>query len=158
MISLIVALDDNKLIGKDKGLPWNIPEDLAKFKEITMGNVIIMGRKTFQGIGRALPGRINIVITRDKSFNADGIYTFDTVDGALKKAFDFNKDVFFIGGSEIYNQVLNIVDKMCISHIFGSHDGDSYFPKIDFEEFNIIKEEKHKNFIYREYIRKISAF
>lgn len=158
MISLIVALDDDRLIGKENGLPWSIPEDLAKFKEVTMGNVIIMGRKTFEGIGRPLPGRINIVVTRNINFSADGIYIFNTIEEALEKALEFQKEVFFIGGSAIYSQVVNLVDRMCISHIPGSHEGDSYFPETDFQEFDMIKEEKYENFIYREYQRKISAF
>ncbi len=154
MISLIVAFDENRVIGKNNSLPWHIPEDMEKFKKATMGNVIIMGRKTFEGIGRPLPGRVNIVITRDKSFYYEGVKAFYSVEKALEEAGKLEREIFFIGGSSIYRQVANLVDKLYISYIHGKYEGDSYFPEINLEEFQIIREEHHDDFDYKEYMRK----
>ncbi|WP_372714989.1 dihydrofolate reductase [Ilyobacter sp.] len=154
MISLIVAFDENRVIGKNNSLPWHIPDEMEKFKKATMGNVIIMGRKTFEGIGRPLPGRVNIVITGDKSFSHVGVEVFCSIEKALEESGKLEKEVFFIGGSSIYRQVKDLVDKLYISYIHGKYEGDSYFPEINLEEFQLIKEEHHDDFDYKEYMRK----
>jgi len=151
MISLIVAFDENRVIGKNNKLPWNIPEEMEKFKKATMGNIIIMGRNTFEGIGRPLPGRINIVITKDESFHYKGVEVFHSVEEALEEALKLGKEVFFIGGESIYRQVTDLVDKFYISYIHGKYDGDSYFPEISLSNFQLIKEEIYDDFIYKEY-------
>ncbi|WP_320046042.1 dihydrofolate reductase [uncultured Ilyobacter sp.] len=158
MISLIVAFDENRVIGKNNRLPWHIPEEMQKFKKATMGNIIIMGRKTFEGIGRPLPGRVNIVITKDESFYYEGVEVFHSVEEALEGALKLEKEIFFIGGESIYCQVADLVDKLYISFIHGKYDGDSYFPEINLSKFRIIKEENHDDFIYKEYEKKTPAF
>ncbi|WP_319371145.1 dihydrofolate reductase [uncultured Ilyobacter sp.] len=157
MVSLIAAFDENRVIGKNNKLPWHIPEEMEKFKKITMGNVVIMGRKTFEGIGKPLAGRINMVITEDQNFHCEGIDVFHSVEKALKEALKLQREVFFIGGASIYRQVADLVDKLYISYIHGKYDGDSYFPEIKLEKFRIIKEENHDGFDYKEYIRKTPA-
>ena len=157
MISLIVAFDENRVIGKNNKLPWHIPEEMEKFKKATMGNIIIMGRNTFEGIGRPLPGRINIVITKDESFHYKGVEVFHSVEKALEEALKLGKEVFFIGGESIYCQVTDLVDKLYISFIKGKYDGDSYFPEINLRNFQLIKEEIYDDFIYKEYEKNTPA-
>ena len=108
MVSLIVAMDKNNLIGGDNKLLWHIPEDLKYFKKVTMGKTIIMGRKTYDSIGRALPGRTNVIISRDKSLEIEGCEVFNDVNEAIKEY----PEAVIIGGANIYGQVIDQVDKM----------------------------------------------
>ncbi len=155
MLSLIVAMDENNLIGKDNYMPWDIPEDLKVFKEITTNNIVIMGRKTFQSIGRALPNRINLVLTRDNNFSSDNIEVFTSPHKALEKAIslqkELNKKIFIIGGKTIYEYFLPQIDELHISHIKGSFSGDTHFPEITLSNFTLIKEVKFNDFTYRCY-------
>ena len=155
MLSLIVAMDENNLIGKDNYMPWDIPEDLKVFKEITTNNIVIMGRKTFQSIGRALPNRINLVLTRDNNFSSDNIEVFTSPHKALEKAIslqkELNKKIFIIGGKTIYEYFLPQIDELHISHIKGSFSGDTHFPEITLSNFTLIKEVKFNDFTYRYY-------
>lgn len=155
MLSLIVAMDENNLIGKDNYMPWDIPEDLKVFKEITTNNIVIMGRKTFQSIGRALPNRINLVLTRDNNFSSDNVEVFTSPHKALEKAIslqkELNKKIFIIGGKTIYEYFLPQIDELHISHIKGSFSGDTHFPEITLSNFTLIKEVKFNDFTYRYY-------
>lgn len=167
MTSVIVALDENYLIGKNNQIPWNIPEDLALFKEKTIENFIIMGRKTFESIGRLLPNRVNIVISNTMENNSEfknlsfdellnKVIVFHSIEEALSFCKNFSqKNIFIIGGSKLYQEVISkeIFDKLCISHINGSFEGDTYFPKIDFNKYKVILKKEYKNFTYKEYIK-----
>lgn len=127
MISLIVAHDENRVIGYENAMPWHLPGELQYFKEMTMGKPIIMGRKTFESIGRPLPGRRNIVITRNESYQAEGI----EVVGSLQDALTLVKDVpeiMIIGGAQIFEQALHLADKLYITLINHTFNGDTYFP------------------------------
>ena len=139
MISIIAAVSKNGVIGVDNKLPWDLPEDLKKFKEITTGNVVIMGRKTYESIGKALPNRINIVVTRDKNFFVPGVLSANSLDSALLKA-GGNKDIFIIGGGEIYKQSMGFADKLYITEVDMEVEGDTTFPKIS-NTWNISNEE-----------------
>lgn len=144
-LSIIVATSLNHAIGKDNQLLWHLPADLKFFKTITMGCPVVMGRKTFQSIGRTLPGRQNVVITRDKTFNADGQYDLTVVgsiDEVLVKLHS-EKEVFIIGGGEIYKQSIDSVDTIYITLVNTVIDGDVYFPEIDKAKFDLVWEEKH---------------
>lgn len=144
-VSIIVATSLNHSIGKDNQLLWHLPADLKFFKATTMGCPVVMGRKTFQSIGRTLPGRQNVVITRDKTFNADGQYDLTVVgsiDDALVKL-HAEKEVFIIGGGEIYKQSIDSVDTIYITLVHTVIDGDVYFPEIDKAKFDLVWEEKH---------------
>jgi dihydrofolate reductase len=144
-VSIIVATSLNHAIGKDNQLLWHLPADLKFFKTTTMGCPVVMGRKTFQSIGRTLPGRQNVVITRDKTFNADGQYDLTVVgsiDEALVKLHS-EKEVFIIGGGEIYKQSIDSVDTIYITLVHTVIDGDVYFPEIDKAKFDLVWEEKH---------------
>lgn len=144
-VSIIVATSLNHAIGKDNQLLWHLPADLKFFKTTTMGCPVVMGRKTFQSIGRTLPGRQNVVITRDQTFNADKHYDLTVVgsiDEALVKLHS-EKEVFIIGGGEIYKQSIDSVDTIYITLVHTVIDGDVYFPEIDKSKFDLVWEEKH---------------
>lgn len=132
MISLIVAAAENNAIGKDNQLLWHLPNDLKFFKNTTWGMVVVMGRKTFEAVNKPLPGRINIVITRQANWTAEGVITATDLDDALKKAAETNcKEIFIIGGGEIYKQSMDICNKIYITRVHATLDGDTFFPVID---------------------------
>ncbi|WLR43673.1 dihydrofolate reductase [Bacillus carboniphilus] len=139
MISLILAMDENRLIGKDNGLPWYLPNDLKYFKKVTMNHIVVMGRKTFQSIGKPLPGRKNIVITRNSSFQAEGCEVIHALD-ELEKIND--EEIFVIGGSQVYKEMLPFADKLYITKINATFEGDSYFPPINENEWTLVSSEK----------------
>lgn len=144
-VAIAVATSENNAIGKDNQLLWHLPADLKFFKNTTMGCPVVMGRKTFQSIGRTLPGRKNIIITRDASFNSDKQFDIDVV-GSLESALDVLKDfetVFIIGGGEIYKQALPITEVVYRTLVHTQIDGDTFFPELDSNEFKLVWEEKH---------------
>ena len=146
IVSIIVATSLNNAIGKNNQLLWHLPADLKFFKTTTMGCPVIMGRKTFQSIGRALPGRTNVVVTRDENFNADnqfGIIVVSSIDEALVKL-HVEKEVFIIGGGEIYNQTIGMADTIYRTVVNTEIDGDVYFSDINSDAFNLVWEEKHE--------------
>lgn len=127
MISLIVAHDNNRVIGYENAMPWHLPGDLQYFKEQTMGKPMIMGRKTFESIGRPLPGRRNIVITRNRDYEAEGIEVVYSLDEALQLA-QGAEEIMIIGGQQIFTESLPIADRLYITHIDHEFVGDTYFP------------------------------
>lgn len=143
MISFIVAMDDNRVIGKDNELPWHLPEDLKNFKRVTMGHPIVMGRKTFESIGRALPGRENIIITRNPSFSRDDCTVFYQIEDLLSYCKQKPEEEFFvIGGAEIFKQLLREVGRLYITIIHEDFQGDTFFPEIDMNEWQLTSTEK----------------
>lgn len=142
MISIVVAMDKNRVIGKDNQLPWHLPADLNYFKTVTMGKPIVMGRKTYESIGRPLPGRENIIITRNRGFHAEGCTIEHSIDYIKKLSHDNNIEVCVIGGSEIFHEVLPISDRLYITEIEHEFLGDTFFPKIDKEEWMLTKSEQ----------------
>ena len=132
MISLVVAAAENNAIGKDNQLLWHLPNDLKFFKNTTWGFPVVMGRKTFEAVNKPLPGRINIVITRQANWTAAGVVTATDLNDALKKAAETNcKEIFVIGGGEIYKQSMAICNKIYITRVHATLDGDTFFPLID---------------------------
>lgn len=129
MITLIAACSSNRVIGKDNQLIWKVPGDLKRFKELTTGHPILMGRKTFESIGRPLPNRTNIVITRDKNWRHEGCLVYNNLEDVLSI---FEKhNLFVIGGGEIYKSLIARADKIELTLIDREFDGDAYFPEID---------------------------
>ena len=127
MIIIIAALDEDRAIGKDNKLLWHLPEDMKYFRETTSGATVLMGRKTFQSIGKPLPNRNNIVISRIMKEREDVDVCKSIIEG-LEKAKSYKKDVYIIGGEEIYKQTMKYADLMMLSHVKGKHDGDAFFP------------------------------
>jgi dihydrofolate reductase len=143
-ISLIVAMAKNRVIGKENRLPWRLPEDLKRFKAITSGHAVILGRKTFESIGKPLPNRRNIVISRQPGFSAEGVSVVHSPEEALKEAerLEPDKEVFVLGGSEIYRMFLARADRIYLTLIDGSFEGDAFFPEIPDQEFREISREE----------------
>ncbi|EJG2226603.1 type 3 dihydrofolate reductase [Vibrio parahaemolyticus] len=127
IISMIAAMADNRVIGKDNQMPWHLPADFAWFKRCTMGKPVVMGRKTYDSIGRPLPGRLNIVISRDESLSIEGVTTVTSVEKALEAAGDV-EEVMIIGGGAIYASCLAMVNKLYVTHIDAVVEGDTQFP------------------------------
>ena len=131
-VSLIVAASENNAIGKNNQLLWHLPNDLKFFKNTTWGMPVIMGRKTFEAVNKPLPGRFNIVITRQQGWNADGVIVAKDINDALQKASETNcKEIFIIGGGEIYKQAMEMADKIYLTRVHANIDGDTFFPVVD---------------------------
>jgi dihydrofolate reductase len=145
-ITLVVAVAENGVIGREGGLPWHLSSDLKRFKADTIGKPVIMGRKTFASIGKPLPGRTNIVVTRDRAFRPDGVTVVASLDNALTEASHVAAqtgadDIAVIGGGEIYRQLFETADRLILTHVLAKPDGDTFFPEVLLEEWNIVESE-----------------
>lgn len=145
----VVAMDKNNCIGKGNALPWHISADLKHFKVITQGGVVIMGRKTLESMGRALPNRVNWVITRDPSWQFEGVKVAHSIEDALNEALtdvqhSEKASLFIIGGGEIFTQTLNIADRLELTHVDLDVQGDAHYPKIS-EDFQKVNSEHHQD-------------
>ncbi len=144
-ISIIAAIGKNRELGKNNKLLWHIPGDLPHFKKLTLGHPIIMGRKTFESIGRPLPNRTNIVVTRDSSYEVEGVVVVHSIEKAIEEAKKKDKEeIFVIGGGQIYEQALPFADRLYLTIVDAQAEADTYFP--DYSEFKkIISEEKNES-------------
>ncbi len=140
-LSLIAAVSLNGVIGRDQKLPWNLPEDLKRFKEITYGAPVIMGRKTYESIGRLLPGRKNIIITRKTDLIIPGAWLASSLENAIKEVENV-PEVFILGGGEIYRLALPLADRLYLTEIDVKIEGDTYFPEWSRAEFKETKREE----------------
>ncbi|MFW6282000.1 MAG: dihydrofolate reductase [bacterium] len=138
-LSIIVAMDKNRVIGCKNKIPWYLPADLQYFKQTTMGSPVIMGRKTFESIGFPLPGRRNIIMTRDENYSAKGCEIVHSLQDVLKIFAGQEKETFIIGGAEIYRLFLPFADRLYLTIIDYEFSGDTYFPEIDFENWDSIE-------------------
>ena len=136
MLSLIVAISENHVIGREGQLPWHLSADLKRFKQLTMGHHIVMGRKTYDSIGRQLPGRTSVVLTRQTDWAVEGVLTASDLETALELAGD-DEEVFVIGGSQIYQLALPLVDRLYVTRVRASVSGDTYFPEITGEQWQL---------------------
>lgn len=163
ILNHILAMDKQGVIGKDNKLPWHLPEDLKFFKDTTQGKILIMGRKTFDSLGRVLPGRFHIVITRQslKSEHERVIYVSsldEALDAAKKLIPQWPEEVFIIGGAEIFKQSLPIVDQIYLTKIDKNVDGDCFYPSVDWNQFDLIQQsqfETSEKFSINLYRRKV---
>lgn len=131
-VSMIVAMSQNRVIGKNNQLPWHLPADLKHFKHLTMGHPIIMGRKTYESIGKPLPGRDNIILTHDTNFEAPGCIVVTSIDEAIESAdLEEQKEIFIIGGAGIYQQLLARTERIYLTLVHHHFDGDTFFPELD---------------------------
>ena len=150
-VSLVVAASENNAIGKNNQLLWHLPNDLKFFKNITWGMVVVMGRKTYESVNKPLPGRVNIVITRQADWTAEGTITAADLTDALTKAEATNcKEIFVIGGGEIYKQAMAVADKIYLTRVHATLEGDTFFPEINEAEWKLTSnddfpiDDKHK--------------
>lgn len=142
MITIIAAIANNNALGKDNQLIWHLPADLKRFKQVTLNHHIIMGRKTFESLGKPLPKRTNIVITRNKNYNAEGCIVVNSLQEAIEAAKE-DENPFILGGAEIYNQAIEIADQLDLTFVHHAFDADAFFPEID---TTIWKETLRENF------------
>lgn len=156
-LALIVAMDKNRLIGRDGDLPWRLPNDLAHFKRTTMGKPILMGRKTWDSLGRPLPGRQNIVLTRDELFSAEGADVAHDLDAALTLAAE-QEQVMMIGGAQLYELALPLAKVLYVTHVDAALEGDTWFPKINWDEWEQVSREAHPADEKNEYPHEFSHY
>lgn len=142
LLSLIVAAADDGIIGRDGRLPWHLPDDLKRFKAITLGHAIVMGRLTYESIGKPLPGRRNIVLSRDPDYHAAGVEVASSLDDALT-AVAGDEQVFIIGGGALFIEVLPIIDRIYLTRVHAAVEGDVSFPRLDAERWRLVSEEHH---------------
>ena len=144
MITLIVAMGKNREIGKENQLLWHLPKDLKRFKELTSGYPIIMGRKTYESIGKPLPNRTNIVISRKNDWFEEGILIVGSIKEAVKFAKKIDEEVFIIGGGNIYEQTIDLADKLEVTLVDAELGADTFFPKINEKIWQKTNEERHQ--------------
>ena len=135
-LALIVAQSQNRVIGRNNALPWHLPEDLKYFRSVTMGKVIIMGRKTYESIGRPLPGRTNLVVSRDPSYQVEGVTVVNSLEQAIEQAAAISEinavdEALVIGGANLYEQALPQVDRLYLTQVHHQVSGDAFFPELD---------------------------
>jgi dihydrofolate reductase len=152
IISLIAAMDTNRGIGIDNKLPWHLPSDLKRFKRLTMGHHLMMGRKTYETIGKPLPGRVMIIVTRQKGYQAEGCIVVNSIQQAIKEAENQHEDeLFVIGGGEIFQQVFGIADKIYLTNIHAEVEVSVYFPEIDPGAWNLITKHDPEQLVNDQY-------
>ena len=143
MLKILVAFDENRVIGKNNTLIWHLPADLKRFKALTTGHVIIMGRKTFESIGKPLPNRTTIVISRQAGLHIEGAIIAHSVEEAILKAKSITRDdIYIVGGAEIYALSLPLADQILVTQLHDIFEGDAYFPEIPMETFEVTEKER----------------
>jgi len=159
-LTIIAAASTNNVIGFDNKLIWNIPKDLKRFKELTQGHSVIMGRKTFESLPSPLPNRRNIVVTRNKDYSPEGIEVFSSIEDAIDACRE-DLQPFIIGGGEIYSQTINLVDKIELTRVYKDYQGDAFFPDIPLDNFelanelvNYLDDDSSTKYSFLTYIRK----
>jgi dihydrofolate reductase len=140
-VSIIVAMSVNRVIGRAGHMPWRLPADLRRFKALTTGHAVIMGRRTFDSVGRPLPDRRNIVITRDRDYWPEGVIVAHDLDEALSRAGD-DEEAFIAGGGEIYRLAMPRADRMYVTIVHATIEGDTYFPEFDESEWELVSDER----------------
>lgn len=152
-VALVAAVGANGVIGRDGGLPWHLPEDLPRVKRLTMGHVVVMGRRTYESIGRALPGRTTVVVTRTPGWSADGVLVAGSIEEALTLASGIDPQVFVFGGSAVFAATLPLADRLYITHVAASPAGDTFFPAVDWADWEELRREPREGFAFVEYAR-----
>jgi len=160
MITIIAAVASNNALGKDNQLIWHLPADLKRFKQVTLGHHIIMGRKTFESLGKPLPRRTNIIITRNKNYTQEGCIVVNSLNQAIEAA-KSDENPYILGGAEIYKQAIEIADKLDLTLVDQSFDADAFFPEIDTNVWQQTSREDYKadeknnyNYSFITYLRK----
>lgn len=144
-LSIIVAASENNVIGVNNHLPWHLPVDMKYFKDTTMGKPIVMGRKSFEELGRVLPGRPNIMITRQPEYAAEGLYVVPSLEAGIEKAKTFGtEEIFITGGGEIFKIALPIIDRLYLTRVHAEVSGDTYFPEFDPTGWKLVKNDRHE--------------
>jgi len=157
-VSLVAAVGSNGVIGRAGGLPWARTGDLAHFKALTLGHVLVMGRRTYESIGRPLPGRTTVVVTRQPGWRADsdggaGVLVCPDVESALARAGEVDPEVFVVGGAEVFRATLPLADRLVLTHVHQAPEGDTWFPAVDWTRWREVGREVHAGFDIATYER-----
>ena len=152
-VTLVAAVARNGVIGLDGGLPWHIPGDLPRFKTMTLGHVLVMGRKTYDSIGRPLPGRTTIVVTRQERWQADGVLVAHSVPEALARAGELDEEVFVVGGAQVYAEALPVAYRLELTRVDLEPVGDTFFPPVDRSDWRVVRREPGEGCEYVSYER-----
>ncbi len=145
-VTLVVAVAANGVIGRDGDLPWRLPDDLAHFKRLTLGGVLVMGRTTYDSIGRPLPGRTTVVVTRQRQWSVPGVHVAHAVPDALALAASLGADVYVVGGATVYAEALGCADRLVVSHVHATPEGDAYLPDVDWASWQPTGRERYDGF------------
>ncbi len=143
MLTIIAAAAENNALGKDNQLVWHLPDDFKRFKKLTSGHHIIMGRKTFDSFPKLLPNRTHVVITRQDNFRKEGVFVVNSLERAIELSAD-DPQPFVIGGGEIYKMAMNLADKIELTRVHGTFEADTFFPEIDLKQWKLVSEEFHE--------------
>ncbi|MFZ0013532.1 MAG: dihydrofolate reductase [Acidimicrobiia bacterium] len=150
---IVAAVAGNGVIGVDGDLPWRIPDDMARFKELTMGEALVMGRETFESIGRPLPGRTTVVLTRRPDWSHPGVEVAHSLQEALDMASSLGLDVFVSGGAEVYRAALDVADRLELTEVDTEPQGDTFFPDVDWSKWREVSRDPHPGFTFVTYDR-----
>jgi dihydrofolate reductase len=156
-VTIVAAVAANGVIGRDGALPWHLPEDLRHVKRLTNGHVLVMGRRTFESIGRPLPGRTTVVVTRQPDWRREDVLTAAGVPEALARAAGIDDDVFVLGGHEVFRQAMPVSDRMVLSLVDARPDGDTVFPPVDWSAWRESAREPHDGFAVVTYERRAAS-
>ena len=154
-VTIVAAVARNGVIGVDGGLPWHLPDDLRRFKELTLGHVLVMGRKTYESIGRPLPGRTTVVVTRDASWDpgSTGVRIAGTVEDAVGAAASIDPEVFVVGGAQVYSAAIPLADRLELTLVDAEPEGDTRFPEVAWDEWRELRREQADGAVYSTYVR-----
>ena len=154
MITIVAAIAANGVIGRNGGLPWRLPEDLRLFKTLTYGHALVMGRRTYESIGRPLPGRTTVVVTRQPDWRADGVLVAHSVPAGLALAHTLDDQVFVVGGAAVFEETVPLADSLVISWVDGDAAGDTWFPPVDWPAWQESARTAYAGFTLVEYRRR----
>jgi dihydrofolate reductase len=152
-VTLLAAVARNGVIGVDGGLPWHLPDELALFKQLTLGHVLVMGRRTFESVGRPLPGRTTVVVTRQPSWEAEGVLRAGSVDEALALAAGIDDEVFVAGGAQVYADALPRADRLALTFVDAEPEGDTSFPSVDWSQWREVARREGQGWTHVTYDR-----
>jgi dihydrofolate reductase len=152
-VVIVAAVGRNGVIGVEGRLPWKIPEDLARFRRLTTGHVLVMGRSTFESIGRPLPDRLNVVLTRRSDWSAEGVAVAGSLEDALDLAHGSGRVAFVVGGAEVYRAALLLADRMELTEVDAEPKGDTFFPEVDWSRWIESSRDSHEGFSFVSYER-----
>jgi dihydrofolate reductase len=154
-VTIVAAVARNGVIGVDGGLPWHLPDDLRRFKELTLGHVLVMGRKTYESIGHPLPGRTTIVVTRNPAWDPGSVDVrlAANVEDAVEAAASLDPEVFVVGGAQVYADALRLADRLELTWVDAEPEGDTRFPEVDWGEWRELRREEGDSLAYATYAR-----
>ncbi len=153
-VTLVAAVAANGIIGAAGGMPWHLPADLARFKRLTSGHVLVMGRRTYESIGRPLPGRTTLVVSSRANWRPDGVTVVSSVDEALEQGLAIDEQVFVVGGTRVFESVLSRADRMALTLVDDCPPGDTYFPDVDWSQWVEVHREPGQGLAFVDYIRR----